>query len=85
MNTAFEAYLRNANSLHVAQKVELLEAFLGWESNNKYVVKDQAGNKLFYAIEESGCCTRQCCGAARNFTLNIKDTTGRDVLEEMRM
>lgn len=80
INSAFEWYLKNASSLHVAQKVELLEAFVGFETANKYVVKDQAGNKLFYAMEESGCCTRQCCGNARNFTMSIKDVAGQDVM-----
>lgn len=79
-NRNFQTYLTNATSFHVKQKVELLEALVGWETGNKYSVMDQGGNKIFYVGEESNMCGRQCCGARRPFTLTVKDTAGQNVL-----
>ena len=56
LNRNFHTYLQNATSFHVKQKVELVEAILGWETENKYTVKDQNGNKVFYVGEESNLC-----------------------------
>lgn len=70
----------NASSFHVKQKVELLEVLVGWETPNKYTVKDQAGNKIFYVGEESGCCPRQLCAGMRPFTLTVKDPVGNNIL-----
>lgn len=76
----FHGYLRTATSFHVKQKVELLESLVGWETPNKYTVKDQTGNKLFYVGEESGCCPRQLCASRRPFTLTTKDSQGNNIL-----
>lgn len=80
LNPNFHTYLQNATSFHVKQKVELIEAILGWETGNKYSVSDQAGNKIFYAGEESNLCLRQLCNAHRALTLTVKDVTGANVL-----
>lgn len=80
-NTNFADYLRNAHSFHVKQSVELLEAFVGWESPNKYSIKDQNGNKIFAAVEDSDTmCTRQLCGKHRAFTIRLRNMTKQDVL-----
>lgn len=73
-------YLRSATSFHVKQKVEMIEALMGWETGNKYTVKDQSGNKLLYVGEESNMCGRQLCNARRAFTLSVKDATGRSIM-----
>lgn len=77
----FQNYLMNASSFHVKQKIELLEILAGWESENKYSVKDQNGNKVFYVGEVSNMCGRQCFGSSRPFTLDVKDNRGLDVLK----
>lgn len=79
-NPNFQDHLRNASSFHVKQKVELLEAIVGFETENKYTVKDQSGNKIFYVIEESNVCGRLCLGKNRPFVLRVKDLRGLDVL-----
>ncbi len=46
----------NENFLFWYQK-----AFVGWETNNKYVVKNDAGQQLFYAFESKSkflCCIK---------------------------
>lgn len=79
-NTTFADYLRNAHSFHVKQAVELLEAFIGWETPNKYSIKDQSGNKIFAAVEDSDMCGRQLCGKYRSFTIRLRNTGNQDVL-----
>jgi uncharacterized protein YxjI len=79
-NPNFQTYLTNATSFHVKQKVELAEVLLGWETENRYTVMDQLGNKIFYVGEESNMCGRQLCNASRAFTLTVKDVTGQTVL-----
>ena len=32
------------------------------------------GQEVYYAKEDTDCCTRQCCGPARPFDINIVDT-----------
>ena len=39
------------------QVVELLEAFTGWDTNNKYAIKNSMGQQIFYAFEKSDCCS----------------------------
>lgn len=76
----FQDRLRNATSFHVKQNVELLEAIIGFETENRYTVKDQAGNKIFLVSEQTNCCSRQCFGKQRPFVLNVRDTNGVEVL-----
>lgn len=44
-------YLRNATTFHVEQHIELLELITGFETENRYTVKDQMGNIIFYVRE----------------------------------
>lgn len=55
-------------------------AFIGWESGNKYTIKNNQGQKMFYAVEESDCCSRQCCGSLRGFNLRILDNAKNEVI-----
>lgn len=68
------------DKLIVKQKVELLEAFVGFETNNKYTIKAGTGQKVFYAVEDVDCCTRNCCGPARPFDIRILDMNQREVI-----
>ena len=77
-------YLTQIDQLLVHQKVELLEAFTGWEGANKYVVKNTLGQQIYYAAENSGCCERQCCKNARSFEMKIVDNNQREVIHVER-
>ena len=44
--------LASVADLAVAQKKEWGEILTGFEGQNRYVVLDQSGNELFYAVEE---------------------------------
>ncbi|XP_053682934.1 phospholipid scramblase 1-like isoform X2 [Sabethes cyaneus] len=73
-------YLTSIDQLLVHQKVELLEAFVGFETANKYTVKNTLGQKVYWAVEDTDCCTRNCCGAARPFDMKILDYYQNEVL-----
>ena len=79
-------YLSMIDGLLVHQKVELLEAFVGFETNNKYTIKNSIGQKVYYAVEDNDCCTRNCCGPMRPFDMKVMDNfrnevTNRSILE----
>ncbi len=44
-------YLTQIDRLIVHQKLELLEAFTGWETNNKYSILNSFGQQIYYAFE----------------------------------
>ncbi|XP_053667293.1 phospholipid scramblase 2 [Anopheles marshallii] len=73
-------YLTAIDQLLVHQKVELLEAFTGFETANKYTIKNTLGQKVYWAMEDTGCCNRMCCGAARAFDMKVLDTFQNEVL-----
>jgi len=77
-------YLTQIDQLLVHQQVELLEAFTGWETSNKYAIKNSMGQQVYFAAEESGTCMRQCCGADRGFVLHITDNAGQEVMRVTR-
>ncbi|XP_018609250.1 phospholipid scramblase 1-like isoform X2 [Scleropages formosus] len=73
-------YLTQIDQLLVHQKVELAEVMLGWEMNNKYVVKNSLGQQVFFVVEENDCCNRNCCGPMRSFVLHVQDNFGQEIL-----
>ncbi|KAI1290050.1 Phospholipid scramblase 1 [Halotydeus destructor] len=73
-------YLTQVDQLLVHQKIELLEAILGCETNNKYEIKNNLGQPVFKAKEDTDCCTRQCCGPMRPFFMKITDNADNDVI-----
>uniref|UniRef100_A0A8C9K3R2 Phospholipid scramblase n=1 Tax=Panthera tigris altaica TaxID=74533 RepID=A0A8C9K3R2_PANTA len=62
------------------QQIELLEVITGFETNNKYEIKNSFGQKIYFAVEDTDCCTRNCCGASRPFTMRIIDNMGQEVI-----
>ena len=44
-------YLAQLDQILVHQKIELLEAFLGFETKNQYTVKNSMGQNIFHAKE----------------------------------
>ncbi|XP_023323277.1 phospholipid scramblase 2 [Eurytemora carolleeae] len=77
-------YLASLDQLLVKQTVEMFEAFTGFETNNKYKIQNSLGQKIFMAKEDTDCCTRQMCGPARPFEMNICDLTGTEVIHLYR-
>jgi len=77
-------YLSMVDQLIIKQKMEILEAFTGFESANKYQVMNSLGQDVFYAKEDTDCCTRQCCGPGRPFEMNILNNQMQEVLHLVR-
>ena len=77
-------YLTSIDQLLVKQKVELLEAFTGFETNNKFSIKNALGQKVYYAVEDTDCCTRNMCGPARPFDMKIFDNFRNEVIHVHR-
>ncbi|KAH9394249.1 Phospholipid scramblase 1 [Tyrophagus putrescentiae] len=73
-------YLTMIDQLLVKQKVELLEAFTGFETNNKYSIKNSMGQHVYYAVEENDFCTRNCLGASRPFEMIIMDNSRNEIM-----
>ncbi|XP_015275829.1 PREDICTED: phospholipid scramblase 3 isoform X2 [Gekko japonicus] len=77
-------YLAQIDQILIHQKVELVEAFIGFEGNNKYEVLNNLGQQIFHAEEENDCCTRNCCGSLRRFSIRVEDPAGREILRVVR-
>ncbi|XP_076758732.1 phospholipid scramblase 2 isoform X2 [Xylocopa sonorina] len=77
-------YLMALSNLFIQQKVELFEAFTGWETKNKYVALNIRGETVFYIAEESGCCARFCMGSSRSCKFYVYDINQREVLRMVR-
>uniref|UniRef100_A0A674J5U6 Phospholipid scramblase n=1 Tax=Terrapene triunguis TaxID=2587831 RepID=A0A674J5U6_9SAUR len=57
---------------------------IGFETANKYELRDGLGRRLFEAKEQSDCCTRNCCGSLRRLRLSVAEPGGRPVLRLLR-
>lgn len=77
-------YLTQIDQILIHQKVELLEALIGFETNNQYEIKNSLGQKIYKAKEKNDCCTRNCCGSLRSFDMKIKDNMDREVIRLIR-
>ncbi|XP_068136857.1 phospholipid scramblase 2-like [Hyperolius riggenbachi] len=77
-------YLSQIDQVLIHQQVELLEALIGYESNNKYEIKNSMGQRVYFAAEQNDCCTRNFCGPARSFVITIVDNMGREVIRLSR-
>ncbi|VFV20313.1 phospholipid scramblase 1 [Lynx pardinus] len=72
-------YLSQIDQILVHQQIELLEVITGFETNNKYEIKNSFG-QIYSAAEDTDCCTRNCCGASRPFTMRIIDNMGQEAI-----
>ncbi|KAM4041628.1 phospholipid scramblase family member 5-like [Anomaloglossus baeobatrachus] len=77
-------YLSKIQHIIIHQEVELLGVFLGTEKSNKYEIKDNFGQRLYFAIEENIYLNKNLCGPLRPFTMHIANNTGREVITVIR-
>lgn len=77
-------YLTQIDQLLVHQQIELLELVTGWETENKYRVRNTLGQQVYFAAEQSNCCARQYCGPVRPFEMTITDNNQREVIHLVR-
>ena len=73
--------LESVGGLAVSQKKEWGEILTGFEGTNKYVVSDERGTELFYAVEEPGSVlARLFLKAYRPFAINVLSRDGETLL-----
>ncbi|KAF8791906.1 phospholipid scramblase 2-like [Argiope bruennichi] len=77
-------YLTVIDQLLVRQKEEISLNGLNCENKNKYIVKNILGQNIYTAREDTGCCTRNCCGSCRPFDLKIKNNYGTEIIHLSR-
>ncbi|XP_054691096.1 phospholipid scramblase 1 isoform X1 [Grus americana] len=77
-------YLTQIDQILIHQQIELLEILTGFETNNKYEIKNTLGQRVYFAAEDNDCCTRNCCGPSRPFTIRIIDNLGHEVITLQR-
>lgn len=78
------AALADVSKVHVQEKVNLIEAvtsIIGQEVEmaNKYSIKSDGGEELFFAVEKTDCCTRQakqCCPDCAPWSVDVMYTQG---------
>lgn len=72
----------------VQQESEALETTYAVETENRYYVKNHSGLNLFYAMEKSTYCARNCvcccCCGCRPFEMRISDYAGGEVIHLSR-
>lgn len=78
-------YLSQVDQLLIHQQVEILEVLTGWETANKYIVKNSLGQQVYFAGEESDACNRVCCGPSRGFLMHITDNAGNEIIRVQRV
>lgn len=77
-------YLTQIDQILVKQQIDIMELITNWEQENKYRLLNTAGQQIYFAKEESDTCQRQCCRAARSFTMHITDNAGMEVIRLQR-
>ncbi len=77
--------LESAGGLAVSQKKEWGEILTSFEGSNKYVVSDERGTELFYAVEEGGSViARLFLKAYRPFAIRVLNRRGETLLTIQR-
>jgi hypothetical protein len=77
-------YFLNLDRLVVHQKVELLEVFTNWETQNKYAIMNSQGEQILAAFEDSEFCMRFLCGPKRSFIIDVVDKQNQVILDSKR-
>ena len=77
-------YLTLIDELQIQQHLSKIEAFIGWERNNKYAISNSANQQIFYAMEDTDACMRICCGSQRSFQMHIVDNLNQEVIRVTR-
>ncbi|XP_027048674.1 phospholipid scramblase 1-like [Pocillopora damicornis] len=77
-------YLSAVDQILIHQQVDLVEVLTGCERTNKYRICNTMSQQIYFALEDTDCCTRQCCGPGRPFEMRIVDNMQREVMHLSR-
>lgn len=77
-------YLTAVDQLIVEQQIDALEMFTGWESKNRYLIKNSAGQVVYYAVDESNVLAMNVLGSQRPFDIMVMDNMRACVMRVSR-
>uniref|UniRef100_A0A1B6EXH3 Phospholipid scramblase n=1 Tax=Cuerna arida TaxID=1464854 RepID=A0A1B6EXH3_9HEMI len=77
-------YLKELSELKVNQNVEFLEILFGYETPNRYAIKNNTDQDIYFAHEKSNCWSRNVLGHLRPFTIKVLDKTKVEVMRIKR-
>ncbi|XP_078380253.1 phospholipid scramblase 1-like [Oculina patagonica] len=77
-------YLVAVDQILIQQQVQLAEVLTGCERNNKYKLCNAMNQQVYFAQEDTDCCTRQFCGPGRPFEMKITDNMQKEVIHLSR-
>ncbi|KAM7366259.1 hypothetical protein PAMP_015713 [Pampus punctatissimus] len=77
-------YLTQIDQILIHQILELVRAFVGFDLNIRYEIKNNLGQTMYKVQEENDCCNRNCYGSLRDFDMTFKDNMDREVIRLIR-
>lgn len=77
-------YLSHLDQIMIKQETSFMEILTGWEVKNKFKLMNSMGQQVYYALEESDMCQRQCCGPQRGFIYHVTDNMQQEVFRIRR-
>ncbi|XP_032081081.1 phospholipid scramblase 1-like isoform X1 [Thamnophis elegans] len=77
-------YFSQLDQITVEQQIELMEMISGFETCNKYEVKNAMGHWIYFAAEENDDFNLNCYGPLRSFTIKLFDSTNQPVMQLSR-
>ncbi|XP_070609476.1 phospholipid scramblase 1-like [Erythrolamprus reginae] len=77
-------YFSQLDQITVSQQIELMEMISGFETCNRYEVKNAMGHWIYFAAEENDDYNLNCYGPLRSFTIKLFDSTNQPVMQLSR-
>ncbi|XP_042313804.1 phospholipid scramblase 1-like isoform X2 [Sceloporus undulatus] len=77
-------YLSQIDQISIQQQIELMEMISGFETCNRYEVKNSLGQMMYFAAEENDDFTLNMYGPLRSFTIKLFDSRSQPVMQLSR-
>ncbi|GAB1294528.1 Phospholipid scramblase 4 [Apodemus speciosus] len=77
-------YLAQLDNIHVLQHFEPLELITGFETNNRYDIKNNINQMVYFVTEDTDDFTRNAYRNLRPFVLRVTDCLGREIMTMQR-
>ncbi|XP_020836598.1 phospholipid scramblase 4 [Phascolarctos cinereus] len=77
-------YLSQLDKILVHQQFQILDLITGFESNNRYEVKNNMGQMVYMVLEDTDDITRNAYHSIRPFVLRVVDCMGQEIMRMQR-
>ncbi|XP_032080869.1 phospholipid scramblase 1-like isoform X2 [Thamnophis elegans] len=77
-------YLSQMDQVIIDQQLEIMEMISGYETCNKYEIKNPMGQWVYFAAEENDDYNLQRYGTFRSFTIKLYDSANQPVIQVSR-